>query len=233
MVRSFYTTGKRDRAAYSNRRSDRSYSTIQQPRSLNRTSEPRSRRAVSNTTCSPTNESEFLRSTSNTILTILTILTCLHIHPLHSDTASPNNLDFEIPSKTNPRHPYGWFINEKNGSIALDSTEVYEGRYSLRISRSTADSFSVASYTIHNDTISGNRLRIRGYIRTAAVAECPIPSIYFGMKQLSQNRSVVEPSKGLFWKTWHTSKCLASQARTKPEEYWTVTCIRAIFHSIL
>ncbi len=77
------------------------------------------------------------------------------------------NLDFESLSAEGPARPWGWavFMRPEGASASLDSTETYEGRYSLRFA-CAGESEQSMGYWISPYELAGRRLSLRGWVKT-------------------------------------------------------------------
>lgn len=83
----------------------------------------------------------------------------------------PLNLGFERLSIEGPARPWGWavFMRPEGTTAALDSTEAYSGRYSLRFSNEGEAEQSMG-YWISPYELSGRQLVLRGWVKTEAAA---------------------------------------------------------------
>lgn len=77
------------------------------------------------------------------------------------------NLDFERLSAEGPARPWGWavFMRPEGTFAALDSTETYEGLYSLRFSCAGEGEQSMG-YWISPYELAGRRLSLKGWVKT-------------------------------------------------------------------
>ncbi len=74
------------------------------------------------------------------------------------------NLNFELSLSNG--YPWGWFAGGQGFKVAVDSSEFYSGKKSLRISKISAGSFGVATTSFPIEAAKGKHVSYTGYIKT-------------------------------------------------------------------